>query len=141
MRVRVHVSIESDRETLPGLPPPAASVTRRLAACATLKSAGIHTVVTVAPLLPIDDPQQFFSRIAEVADTVVLDHFVGGDGSPAGRRTRRTALPGAMQSINPASVRPTYLDEMAEIATAILPGRVGIGIDGFAGRLLPLPRD
>jgi DNA repair photolyase len=134
--VRVHISIESDRDTLPGLPLPACSVEKRLAACATLKAAGLYTVVTVAPLLPIDDPERFFARIAEVADAVVIDHFIQGDGSDDGGRTLRTTLPPAMRAVDPKSVSLDYRDRMVSIARRNLPGRVGVNIDGFAGRYL-----
>ncbi len=132
--LRVHVSIETDRENLPGLPPHAASAERRLEACATLKDAGIRTVVTVSPLLPIEHPERFFARIAEVADAVVIDHFIEGDGSPDGSRTARTPLPEAMRQIDPTSVGLRYRDEMADLARRAMPGRVGVSIDGFAGR-------
>lgn len=132
--LRVHLSIESDRDSLPGLPPPASTVERRFAACREMKAAGIRTVVTVSPLLPIEFPEQFFSRIAESADAVVLDHFIAGDGSENGRRTLRTPLPAAMAAVCPESVGLAYLDQMAAIARKHLPGRVGIHIDGFAGR-------
>jgi len=134
-KVRVHVSIESDRESLPSLPPPAASVERRLQACRELTEAGIRVLVTVAPLLPIEQPRQFFERIAEVADGVVLDHFIEGDGSPNGQRTRRTPLVEAMRAVDPASVEFDYRDHMVEIARQILPGRVGVGRSGFADQL------
>jgi DNA repair photolyase len=132
--VRVHVSIESDRDTLPGLPPPACSVEKRLAACAALRAEGLFTVVTVAPLLPIDDPERFFARIAEVADAVVIDHFIQGDGSEGGDRTLKTALPAAMRAVDPKSVTLAYRDRIVDIARRYLPGRVGVNIDGFAGR-------
>ena len=132
--LRVHVSIESDRDRLPGLPPPASPVEKRLSACGVLRAAGIRTVVTVAPLLPIAEPERFFARIAEVADAVVLDHFIGGDGSATGHRTRKTALPEAMATAEPRSVEVGYLDEMAAVARGAMPGRVGIGREGFAGR-------
>lgn len=134
-RLRVHLSIESDRDRLPGLPPPASSVERRLAAARTCREAGIFTIVTVAPLLPIAEPQAFFTRIAACADGVVLDHFVGGDGSPGGSRTRRTGLPTAMAAVEPSSLTPAYLDSMAAHARQVMPGRVGVGPAGFAGRL------
>lgn len=132
--LRVHVSIETDRDRLPGLPPPASSVEKRLAACARLREVGIWTVVAVAPLLPVAEPERFFRRIAEVADAVVLDHFVGGDGTATGHRTLRTALPAAMAAVEPRSVDAGYLDEMAAVARRFLAGRVGIGRDGFAAR-------
>lgn len=133
--LRVHLSIESDRDTLPGLPPPASSVARRFEAAAALKAAGLRVVITVSPLLPIADPEVFFSRIAEAADAVVIDHFIEGDGSRGGERTLRTSLPAAMARVDPASIGLDYRDRMAAIARRILPGRVGVNIDGFAGRL------
>ena len=136
-RLRVHVSIETDREEIPGLPPHASPVERRLDACAQLREAGLRTVVTVAPLLPIAEPRRFFARIAEVADAVVLDHFIGGDGSEDGSRTFRTALPAQIAELAPEAVRLDYRDAIAEIAREFLPGRVGINIAGFAGRFEP----
>lgn len=134
--LRVHVSIETDREQIPGLPPHASSVEHRLNACDHLKSLGINTVVTVSPLLPIEHPDRFFARIANVAHAVVIDHFIQGDGSPAGSRTLRTPLPGAMQALLPESTSLAYRDKMAEIARRHLPGCVGVSIDGFAGRFM-----
>jgi DNA repair photolyase len=132
--LRVHLSIESDRDTLPGLPPPASPVARRLDAAHTLRAAGITSVVTVAPLLPIADPAAFFARLGEVADAVVIDHFIGGDGSEDGARTARTRLPAAMEALAPDSTRLAYRDRIVAIAREALPGRVGISREGFAGR-------
>lgn len=132
-RLRTQVSIESDQDRLPGLPPPSASVERRIEACARLRDAGLFVVVTVAPLLPIADPRRFFQRISEVADAVVIDHFIGGDGSPDGRRTRRTPLPEAMARIDPESTTLAYRERMVLEARRALPGRVGVHRDGFAG--------
>lgn len=134
--LRVHISIESDRERLPGLPPPASPVARRLEAAARLRENGLRVAVTVAPLLPIVDPDAFFARIAECADSVVIDHFIGGDGSADGSRTLRSALPAAMAAVDPGSIDLAYRDAMVAVATRCMPGRVGVGIDGFAGRLL-----
>jgi DNA repair photolyase len=134
--LRIHISIESDRDRLPGLPPPASPVEHRLHAAGQLRAAGFKVIVTVSPLLPIADPEQFFARIAEVADGVVIDHYIGGDGSPTGARTERTPLPAAMAAVDPRSVTLAYRDEMVAVAKRFLPGRVGINIDGFAGRFL-----
>ncbi len=132
--LRAHLSIETDRQRLAGLPPHGSSVERRFEAARQLRDAGIRTVVTVSPLLPIADPEAFFARIARVADAVVIDHWIGGDGSPDGRRTARTELPAAIAKIDPAAVRLDYRDHMVEIARRHLPGAVGVSIDGFAGR-------
>ena len=134
--LRVHLSIETDIERLPGLPGPASSVASRIDAAARLRGADLFTVVTVAPLLPMRDPQGFFERIGRVAHAVVIDHYVGGDGSRDGARTGRTRLPDAMASIDPTSTDVAYRDRMVDIARRIFPGRVGVGIDGFAGRYL-----
>ncbi len=75
-KLRFHVSIETDRDSMPGLPPHASPVERRLEACGQLRQAGQFTVVTVSPLLPIDDADRFFGQIAGVADAVVVNHFI-----------------------------------------------------------------
>jgi DNA repair photolyase len=132
--LRFHISIESDRDRLPGLPPPASPVERRFAAAAALREAGFAVTVTVAPLLPLAEPRAFFERIASAADAVVIDHFIQGDGSVGGARTRATALPEAMARVRPESVGLDYRDRMVALAREVMPGRVGVSIDGFAGR-------
>jgi DNA repair photolyase len=136
--LRFHVSIESDVDHLPGLPPSASSVAKRIEACKTLRQHGLYVVVTVAPLLPIRDPHTFFAALQPVADAVVIDHFIEGDGSPDGQgsRTGRTALPLAMTRIDPLSVSLDYRDHILSVACRHFPGRVGVNIDGFAGRYL-----
>lgn len=131
---RIHISIESDRDRLPGLPAAASSVASRLRSAQALRRLGLQVVITVAPLLPINDPCDFFGRIAESADAVVLDHFVGGDGSKTGSRTLRTKLPAAIESLDSDCLELSYLDRMREVAERIMPGRVGVGSAGFAGR-------
>lgn len=132
--LRCHLSIETDREGLAGLPRHGSPVARRFEAARRLRDAGLFTVITVSPLLPIADPEAFFGRIATSADAVVLDHFIGGDGSKDGSRTRRTRLPDVMEAIHPGSSRLEYRSLMADIAERYLPDRVGLSIDGFAGR-------
>ncbi|MEW4567240.1 hypothetical protein AB1L88_05175 [Tautonia sp. JC769] len=132
--LRVHLSIETDRDRLPGLPGHGSSIDRRFEAASSLKASGLMVVITVSPLLPILDPEAFFRRIAAVADGVVLDHFIGGDGTGQGTRTRRTPLPGAMARVDPDSLELAYRDRMAAVAERFLPGRVGVGAAGFAGQ-------
>ena len=132
--LRVHVSIETDREKIPGLPGHGSSVESRFEACRTLRKAGVPVVVTVSPLLPIAEPEAFFRRIAECADAVVIDHFIGGDGTKDGTRTRRTPLVRAMEALDDRSVSLAYRDAMVAVARQVLGQRVGVGPDGFAGR-------
>jgi DNA repair photolyase len=132
--LRFHLSIESDRDHLPGLPPSASPVQRRIEAARQLRVAGFRVVVTVSPLLPIDAPDAFFRQLRDVADAVVIDHFIGGDGSADGSRTLRTALPQAMAAVSPESVTMEYRDAIVRIARVYFPSAVGVNIDGFAGR-------
>lgn len=132
--LRVHISIETDREHIPGLPPHASSIERRFEAARALSAAGLFVVITVSPLLPIADPEGFFARVSRSASACVLDHFVGGDGSSNGQRTRATPLPAAMEALDPASVELSYRDRMVDIAARHLPGRVGVEAAGFAGQ-------
>ncbi len=136
--LRFHISIESDRDRLPGLPPPASSVEKRFEAAAALRAAGLRVLITVSPLLPIFEPRGFFERIAQVADGVVIDHFIRGDGTPDGSRTRGTKLPAAMARFDPQTTDDKYLERMVRVAQEVMPGRVGVNVDGFAGRFLPV---
>jgi DNA repair photolyase len=134
--LRFHISIETDTDRLGDLPRPASPIAKRIAAAGQLRAAGLRTVITVSPLLPIANPDDFFARLAEVADAVVIDHFIGGDGSANGARTLRTSLPQVMAAINPASVTLEYRQQIVEIAQRHFPGRVGVNIEGFAGQFL-----
>lgn len=132
--LRVHLSIETDQDQLPGSPRAASTVEGRLAAAATIRAAGVRTVITVAPLLPIIDPVSFFRLVSEAADAVVIDHYIEGDGSVHGSRTQRTALPFLMERSLTGSTDLAYRDEIVSIARSVMPGRVGVGARGFAGQ-------
>ena len=132
--VRVHLSIETDCEEIPGLPPHASPVEARFEAAETMKTRGVRVVVTVSPLLPIQDPDGFFERIGRSADAVVIDHFIEGDGSREGQRTLGTPLPSAIGKLNPDAITLEYRDAMAECASRYMPGCVGVSKEGFAGR-------
>jgi DNA repair photolyase len=132
--LRFHISIESDRDQLPGLPPSGSTVKKRMEAARRLRDAGLRVVITVSPLLPIDVPEEFFRRLRQVADGVVIDHFIDGDGSVNGSRTLRTGLPTAMAAVSAESVTLEYRERIVEIARRYFPGAVGVNIDGFAGR-------
>ncbi|MCH8157291.1 MAG: hypothetical protein IID18_06005 [Nitrospinae bacterium] len=135
--LRVHLSIEGDRDRLPALPAPPCSVKERIELLSEFASRGIRTVACMSPLYPLEDPASFFSRLAEAgAAAVVIDHFIIGDGTPDGSRTRRTGLPAAMAAVNARSVELSYRDEVAAIAARYLP--VGLSASGFAGIYSPL---
>jgi DNA repair photolyase len=135
--LRFNISIECDRDELPGLPRSASPVAMRMEAARKLREAGLYVMAAVSPLLPIADPHRFFANLANAVNSVVIDHYVGGDGSAGGSRTSRTKLPQAMAEVEAASVDLAYRDAMVKVAQVYFPGRVGTGYDGFARRFLP----
>ncbi len=127
------ITIETDHDRLPGFPPHACSPTDRLEALARLRRRGIPTQAAVSPLLPLADTQDFARRLDSACDRVILDHYLIGDGSPGGARTRRTTL--AARLIDAGFERWTSLDtlwETREILTKFLgENRVLVGREGF----------
>lgn len=131
--LRVHLSIEGDRDRLDGLPPPPCSLEERLDALKRLVDTGIQTVACLSPLYPMKAPHAFFSRLSRIGITAVaIDHFIQGDGSRNGSRTLKTKLPQAMAGTAPESIHLSYRDAIVRIAEKYLP--VGISASGFAGR-------
>ncbi len=132
-RLRVHVSIEGDTERLPGMPPPPATVLGRIELLRQLSEAGIFAVACLSPLYPMQHPAAFFEQLAGAgASAVVIDHFIGGDGTAEGSRTWKTELPRCMEGVDAASTRLEYRDRIAAIARNYLP--VGLSAAGFAGQ-------
>ncbi len=138
-RVVVQISVETDREQIPGFPRHAYTVEARLDALGALRARGLRTVAVVAPLMPLADPDGFASRLGAVADSVILDHYLVGDGSPDGARTRRRkahlddTVPNLLVAAGFAEW--TRLEKFREIVArfrAVLgAGRVGVSADGF----------
>jgi hypothetical protein len=97
------------------------------------------TVACLSPLIPLLDGPGFFERLAEGFEAVIVDHFVGGDGSQNGTRTLATAFPEALESVHAGASRLEYRNEVVKLARRFFPGRVGVGAEGFAGRWLKDP--
>jgi DNA repair photolyase len=87
------MTVETDRELIPGFPNHATPLRQRLATLKTFHDAGVLTQVTVSPLLPLANPEQFARTLSIVCDRVILDHYLLGDGSKNGLRTKRTHFP------------------------------------------------
>ncbi|MCA9796066.1 MAG: hypothetical protein KC910_29870 [Candidatus Eremiobacteraeota bacterium] len=139
-QLRVHLSIETDRERFAGLPPHGSSIQSRFEAAGQLRESGLKVVITVSPLLPLEAPEGFFKAIDQVAEAVVLDHYIEGDGSKNGSRTLATGLPALLAPSYPDWPRLAYRDAMAAVASRVMRGQVGISRDGFAGRYLSRSR-
>ena len=130
--LRIHISIEGDQNQLPGLPPPPCSIEKRISALKKLSEGRLKTVACLSPLYPIENPHQFFDRLNKAgASAVIIDHFIGGDGTTEGTRTLKTLLPSAMRKLREDSVYLPYRNQIANIARNYLP--VGISAQGFAG--------
>ncbi len=135
----VQISIETDRETLPGFPRHAYSVSSRLEALRKLTEAGLNTVGVVSPLLPLAEPESFAIRLGNVASSVILDHYLIGDGSPDGVRTRRRKANRDLtvpELIAGADVDDwntlKKFDHIVEIFRTVLGNaRVGVSAEGF----------
>lgn len=133
-RLQVHITVETDKETFPaGFPRHAYTPEARIAALESLHAAGLPTVATVSPLLPLDDPQHFARRLEPVCDRVILDHYLLGDGSPGGQRTRHTKLPGLLEATGyEAWTRLDTFDAVVETFRDVFgTERVGISRSGF----------
>ena len=130
--LKVHISLEGDREILPGLPPSPCSIKKRFGALAKFSEMGIETVACLSPLYPLRNPEKFFKRLAAAGISgVIIDHFIEGDGTPLGTKTFKTIFPGIMRKINASSVNLMYREKIVEIARQFLP--VGVSAAGFSG--------
>lgn len=130
----VNISVETDREDLgPGFPPHATRIAERIDALARLRREGVPCAAVVAPMLPMDDPEGFARRLGEAADRVILDHFLIGDGSPGGLRTRRTGFPERLRAAGWGewgSLRA--FERVCDLFRKVLgEGRVGVSRAGF----------
>jgi DNA repair photolyase len=133
--LRIHLSIEGDRNRLPGLPPPPCSVEKRISTLQQLSSLGLKTVACLSPLYPLENPHHFFERLKKAgASAVIIDHFIEGDGTAEGSRTLKTRLPIAMKQVQEDSIHLSYRTQIVNIARNYLP--VGVSAQGFAGHYL-----
>jgi DNA repair photolyase len=132
----VQISVETDQERIPGFPRHAHSIDARIDALATLRARGITAVGVVAPMMPLADPERFAARLDAACDYVILDHYLLGDGSPGGARTRRprthTRAP-APELLARAGHAPwTHLERFREVV-ALFEARLGRARLGVSG--------
>jgi DNA repair photolyase len=136
----VSLTVETDMDRVPGLPPHASPPARRLATLAAFRARGIPTQATISPLLPLADPPAFARALDAACDRVILDHYLIGDGSPGGWRTRRTGFPDRLVAAGFGEGNDlTKLHEVRDLLASVLGGeRVLVGCEGFnavGGRL------
>ncbi len=130
--LRIQLSIEGDRNRLPGLPPPPCSIEKRISALQQLSARGLKTVACLSTLYPLENPHRFFDRLKNAgASAVIIDHFIEVDGTAEGSRTLKTRLPSAMKQVREDSIHLPYRNQIISIARNYLP--VGVSAQGFAG--------
>ena len=135
----VSLTIETDMERVPGFPPHASPPAHRVE---TLKK---FRIVVCSPRRRSarsyrwQIPSTFATQLEAACDRVILDHYLIGDGSPNGWRTKRTTLierfeRGGFGAWNDLA----KLWEIRDLFASVLgQNRVLIGCDGFnsVGRL------
>ena len=129
----VSLTVETDMDPVPGFPPHASPPARRLATLATFRARGIPTQAAVSPLLPLADPETFARRLDATCDRVVVDHYLIGDGSPNGWRTRRTSLVERLERGGFGEWNTlAKLWEVRDLLTRVMgASRVLVGCEGF----------
>ncbi len=132
--VQIHITVETDTPKLPApFPNHAYSPQARIQALHALRVAGLDAVATVSPLLPLDDPRRFAGELERACTRVILDHYVLGDGSPAGQRTKQTALPRLLRETGYGEwTTLRKFHEIVDLFRLVFGGhRVGVSREGF----------
>ncbi|NIT99528.1 MAG: hypothetical protein GWN01_00860, partial [Nitrosopumilaceae archaeon] len=75
------------------------SIESRLNALKRIKEAGLFSVGVVSPLMPLNDPSQFASKLDKTSNFVILDHYLLGDGSGGFRTKSRNYFSEPLPSI------------------------------------------
>jgi hypothetical protein len=85
------------------------------------------------PLLPLADPLAFARRLDATCDRVILDHYLIGDGSPGGWRTRKTGFPERLAAAGFGEWNDlAKLHEVRDLLAGVLGAeRVLVGREGF----------
>ncbi len=106
---------------------------RGLSTLAAFRARGISTQATISPLLPLADPSAFVRQLDAACDRVILDHYLIGDGSPGGWRTRRSGFPGRLAAAGFGEWNDlARLHEVRDLLAGVLGAdRVLVGCEGF----------
>jgi DNA repair photolyase len=135
----VSLTVETDMDPVPGFPPHASRPARRLETLQKFRGRGILTQATVSPLLPLANPEAFAHGLDAACHRVILDHYLIGDGSPNGWRTKRTTFAERLEKAGFAewNALPKLWEIRDLLARVMGETRVLVGCDGFnaVGRL------
>src|SRR5262249_26584522 len=127
------MTIETDMDRIPGFRNHATPLQKRVAALKSFHDAGVPTQATVSPLLPLADPERFARTLGEVSDRVILDHYLLGDGSKNGLRTKRTDFPKMLEDAGFGEWNrlEKFWEVKAVFDKVLGPGRVLVSAEGF----------
>jgi DNA repair photolyase len=129
----ISLTVETDMDPVPGFPPHASPPARRLETLRRFRARGIRTQATVSPLLPVANPMAFACQLDKACDRVILDHYLIGDGSPNGWRTKKTIFANQLEHAGFGAWNELRkLWEIRDVFAGLLgEGRVLIGCEGF----------
>jgi DNA repair photolyase len=129
----ISLTVETDMDPVPGFPPHASPPARRVETLERFRKCGIRTQATVSPLLPLADPRAFAVQLDAACDRVIVDHYLIGDGSTNGWRTKRTTFAERLQQAGfGAWNNVAKLWEIRDVFAKVLgDGRVLVGCEGF----------
>jgi DNA repair photolyase len=129
----ISLTVETDMDRLPGFPPHASRPTHRLETLERFRSRGVLTQATISPLLPLAHPETFAHRLDLACDRIIIDHYLIGDGSPNGWRTKRTSLAERLEANGFGAWNSlSKLWEIRSLLAGVLgEERVLVGCDGF----------
>jgi DNA repair photolyase len=132
-RLWVAITVETDMDPVPGFPRHASSPARRMEVLRRFRERGVLTQATISPLLPLADPEGFARNLERICDRAIVDHYLIGDGSPGGLRTRRTDFVARLEQAGFGAW--TSLDrlwEFRDVLQRVLgPSRVMVSREGF----------
>jgi DNA repair photolyase len=132
LRARVSFSVTTDQEKIRRIyEPRCASIAERWETISRLRSAGIETFATLAPILPCD-PERLISLALEATDRpVIVDPFHVRATKARGATTR----PGATRISEKYGLgvwhEPDFQAEIVARMAAIAGRRFGAGVNGF----------
>lgn len=131
--VWVSITVETDKEQVEGLPRHSFSPRQRLETAQIFKAKGIPIQITVSPLMPLDNLEQFTKDVDSSCDRVILDHYLLGDGSKNGLRTKRTNIPKILadNGYEKWLELETFYEVAAYMGTILGNDRVLISSEGF----------
>jgi DNA repair photolyase len=129
----ISLTVETDMDRIPGFPPQASSPAHRLETLKQFRTRGILTQATVSPLLPLADPEAFAHRLDAACDRIIIDHYLIGDGSPNGWRTKRTSFAERLEKAGFGAWNSlAKLWEIRDVLVGVLgEKRVLVGCGGF----------